>query len=99
MTTTTVSCTLLRAMTLKVEGKGSMTSLSSYALSWPGTSATPPALCMTSCMPFMKWPATTSLVEHAVGAGNVSLVPTANAVSYASYFCFMTAFRSMLMPR
>ena len=31
--TTTVSCTLLRAMTLKVEGKGSMTSLSSYALS------------------------------------------------------------------
>jgi hypothetical protein len=31
--TTTVSCTLLRAMTLNVEGKGSMTSLSSYALS------------------------------------------------------------------
>ena len=84
---------------MKVEGKGSMTSLSSYALSWPGTSATPPAFCMTSCMPFMKWPATTSLVEHAVGAGNVSLVPTANAVSYASYFCRMTAFRSMLMPR
>ena len=68
--TTTVSCTLLRATTLKVEGKGSMTSLSSYALSWPGTSATPPALCMTSCMPFMKWPATT-LVEQTVGAGKL----------------------------
>ena len=79
--TTTVSCTLLRAMTLKVQGKGSSTSLSSYALSCPGSSATPPALCMTSCMPFMKWPATTSLVEQVVGAGKVSLVPTANAVS------------------
>ena len=39
--TTTVSCTLLRAMTLKVQGKGSSTSLSSYALSCPGSSATP----------------------------------------------------------
>jgi hypothetical protein len=72
---------LLRATTLKVEGKGSMTSLSSYALSWPGSSATPPAFCMTSCMPLVKSPATTSLVEHAVGAGKVSFEPTAKAVS------------------
>ncbi len=99
MTTTTVSCTLLRATTLKLEGKGSMTSLSSYALSWPGSSATPPAFCMTSCMPFMNWPATMSLVEQAVGAGKVSLVPTANAVSYESYLAFMMGLRSLLMPR
>ena len=79
--TTTVSCTLLRAMTLKLQGKGSMTSLSSYALSWPGTSDTPPAFWMTNCMPLVKSPATTSLVEQAVGAGKVILVPTANAVS------------------